>query len=65
MTEVLMPEQRACMLRVLRQAREDRRAELERIRILNRPTELLRQVELELEIECIEKGVNWLWRTQP
>lgn len=61
----LGPEQRACMLRALRQVRDDKRAEYERILILNRSTELLRCDELLAEIQCIDEGVEWLWRTQP
>lgn len=61
----LTPEQRACMLRALRQIRDDKKSELERMRILNRPSELLRQDELAAEVQCIEEGVEWLWRSPP
>lgn len=53
------------MLRALRQIRDDKKSELERMRILNRPSELLRQDELAAEVQCIEEGVEWLWRSPP
>lgn len=53
------------MLRALRQVRDDKRAEYERMVIMDRPTELLRRDELLAEIQCIEEGVEWLWRSRP
>lgn len=65
MTEPLPPAQRACMLRALRLYRDDKKAELERVRKLDRPSELLQADELAAEIECLEQGVSWLWKSQP
>lgn len=65
--EVLTEQQRACMLRAVRIHRADLQSELQRLVDIAVPGDHLganQRLTLEIEIECLSRGVDWLWKQQ-
>lgn len=68
MNDQLTAQEAACLLRAARRQREALSQARERIIKLDRYTtftEHQQMIELEAELQCIERAIQWLWRQRP
>lgn len=64
----LPAQERACMLRAIRAYRADRQHELDRLIEHAQPEDKVGHAQrdaMRAEIDCLTRGVDWLWQTQP
>jgi hypothetical protein len=55
------------MLRAMRAYRAERKSELERLLEFAQPGDVIGEAQrdaLRVEIDCLTRGVDWLWKTQ-
>lgn len=60
----LTEQQRACILRAVRIRKADMESELQRLKDVAIPNDHLganQRLTLEIEIECLARGTEWLW----